>query len=173
MEDNPMLYETIREYYANAYPDDDLGRQLLEDVTFADVLEALRGQQDVYDVIGVGDSIVRERLFARIAELLEVDYDYVYYLWLNGPSDAEGGTGLDDSVRDAYMLAYPDDSMGEDIVEDVTFRDVWKALNDEEDVYELLGVGDSFVREGVFSLLADALGTDYEAVYQTWLHGAA
>jgi len=37
---------------------------------------------DVYRYIGVSDSIIRERLFERLAVELEVSYEYVYNLWL-------------------------------------------------------------------------------------------
>jgi hypothetical protein len=30
----------------------------------------------------VADSVIRERLFERLAEELEVSYDYVYNLWI-------------------------------------------------------------------------------------------
>jgi ribonucleotide reductase alpha subunit len=38
---------------------------------------------DIYQYVGVSDSIVRERLFEKLAETLNVGYDYVYNLWLN------------------------------------------------------------------------------------------
>jgi hypothetical protein len=38
---------------------------------------------DIYQYIGVSDSIVRERLFEKLAETLNVGYDYIYNLWLN------------------------------------------------------------------------------------------
>ena len=40
----------------------------------------------IYDYMGVGDcvgdSLVRERLFTRLSEMLGLDYDHVYELWL-------------------------------------------------------------------------------------------
>jgi len=74
---------TIREYYVNKYPTDELGVELNETPTFAGLLNQLIVGGDVYRYIGVGDSIVRERLFERLAEELNVKYDYVYDLWLN------------------------------------------------------------------------------------------
>jgi hypothetical protein len=38
---------------------------------------------DMYEYIGVGDSIVRERLFEKIAEEWNISYDFVYGLWCN------------------------------------------------------------------------------------------
>jgi hypothetical protein len=37
---------------------------------------------DVYEYLYVYDSIIRERLFERLAEELNVKYDYVYNLWI-------------------------------------------------------------------------------------------
>ena len=73
---------TIREYYLTKYPTDELGVELNETPTFAGLLNQLIVGGDVYRYIGVADSIVRERLFERLAEELEVSYDYVYDLWI-------------------------------------------------------------------------------------------
>jgi hypothetical protein len=74
---------TLREYYLSKYPTDELGVELNETPTFAGLLNQLIVGGDVYKYIGVGDSIIRERLFERLAEELNVKYDYVYELWLN------------------------------------------------------------------------------------------
>jgi hypothetical protein len=73
----------IREFYVAKYPTDELGVELNETPTFAGLLNQLIVGGDVYRYIGVGDSIIRERLFERLAEELEVSYEYVYNLWLN------------------------------------------------------------------------------------------
>jgi hypothetical protein len=73
---------TIREYYLTKYPTDELGVELNETPTFAGLLNQLIVGGDVYRYIGVADSIVRERLFERLAEELEVSYEYVYNLWI-------------------------------------------------------------------------------------------
>ena len=65
------------------YPSDELGVEINENVTFVGLLNALYEGNDVYEYIGVGDSIIRERLFERLAEELSTSYDYVYNLWLN------------------------------------------------------------------------------------------
>ena len=73
----------VRDWYVNAYPTDDMGRDIKESVTFGGVKECLRDGVDVYGYIGVSDSIVRERIFARLATLWNKPYRYVYDLWLN------------------------------------------------------------------------------------------
>ena len=73
---------TIREFYLETYPTDDLGLELNPTPTFAGLLNQLIVGGDVYRYIGVSDSLIRERLFERLAEELNVKYDYVYNLWL-------------------------------------------------------------------------------------------
>lgn len=72
----------IKEFYLETYPTDDLGLELNETPTFPGLLNQLIIGGDVYRYIGVGDSIIRERLFEKLAESMEVSYDYVYNLWL-------------------------------------------------------------------------------------------
>ena len=72
----------IKEFYLETYPTDDLGLELNETPTFPGLLNQLIVGGDVYNYIGVGDSIIRERLFEKLAESMEVSYDYVYNLWL-------------------------------------------------------------------------------------------
>ena len=73
---------TIKEYYLTTFPSDELGLELNETPTFPGLLNQLIVGGDVYRYIGVGDSIIRERLFERLAQELEVSYEYVYNLWL-------------------------------------------------------------------------------------------
>lgn len=71
----------IRDWYMSEY-DDPLGEEIDETVTFLDLFEALDHYRDVYDVIGVGDSVIRERCFCKLSEIMECDYDYIYDQWL-------------------------------------------------------------------------------------------
>ena len=73
---------TIKEFYLNNYPTDELGAELDDKATFAGLVTQLFGGMDVYDYIGVGDSLVRERLFSELAKQLNKPYDFVYELWL-------------------------------------------------------------------------------------------
>ena len=78
----------VKEWYKEEYPDDDMGDDIDPEITFDDVFEALDSYQDIYDVLGVGDSIIRERVFTKLADLMGVDYDYVYDHWLKGADKA-------------------------------------------------------------------------------------
>ena len=73
----------IKDWYTTTYPDDDLGTEL-STATFYDLFEALDHYKDVYKVLGVGDSIIRERVFSELAKIMKVDYEYVYEQWLKG-----------------------------------------------------------------------------------------
>ena len=73
----------IKEFYLNEYPTDELGAEINEKATFAGLITELFGGHNVYDYIGVGDSLVRERLFAELAKQLNKPYDFVYNMWLN------------------------------------------------------------------------------------------
>lgn len=83
LDDADQIRQPIRDWYTSAYPDDDLGMNL-SDITFHDLHTGISQGLDVYDHIGVGDSIVRERLFERLAELKSVSYNTIYDMWLNG-----------------------------------------------------------------------------------------
>ena len=73
---------TIKEYYVENFPTDTLGLELNETPTFPGLLNQLIVNGDVYRYIGVSDSVIRERLFEKLAKTLNVSYDYVYNLWL-------------------------------------------------------------------------------------------
>ena len=75
------MNEGIRDFYMRKYPQDELGAEL-SDASFGDLLAAVVAK-NVYEVIGADDSIILERLFERLAELVGVEYKTIYELWLN------------------------------------------------------------------------------------------
>ena len=77
------LRQPIRAWYEKAFPSDELSGEI-RDITFYDLLNRMNHEEDPYEILGVGDSIVRERVFTRAAELLQVDYDVIYLKWLRG-----------------------------------------------------------------------------------------
>lgn len=78
-----MENTNIKQWYVKAFPTDELGCEINEDVSFKDLFTALDNRKDVYDFLGIYDSIVRERTFEKLSEVMDVDYDYIYNLWLN------------------------------------------------------------------------------------------
>ena len=73
----------IKQYYMKQFPEDSIGKEIKEGITFLGLRNILYGEYDVYDYIGVGDSLVRERLFEKLSEHIGQDYSFVYDLWLS------------------------------------------------------------------------------------------
>lgn len=75
---------SIREWYIYEFPEDDLGEEIDEFITFKDAYRYMKLGKDIYDLLGVDDSIIRERVFSELAKRENVSYDDIYYLWLRG-----------------------------------------------------------------------------------------
>ena len=73
----------IKQYYMKQFPEDSIGKEIKEGITFLGLRNILYGDYDVYDYIGVGDSLVRERLFEQLSKDIGQDYGFVYDLWLS------------------------------------------------------------------------------------------
>lgn len=72
-------------WYSNAYPTDTWAiGELNKLVSFNDVYDCLRAGFNIYTLLGVSDSIVRERVFEALANVLGVEYGRIYELWLQG-----------------------------------------------------------------------------------------
>ena len=80
------LKTNIKDWYEKAFPIDDLGAEINSRITFGDVVDCLNAGEDLYDCIGVGDSVIREHIFTQLAKILKVDYDKVYNKWLDADS---------------------------------------------------------------------------------------
>ena len=80
------LTANIKHWYCKNFPDDELGTELNPYKTFNDIVKALDSDEDVYGVLSVGDSVIRERVFAELADRMCVDYSEIYNRWLgDGP----------------------------------------------------------------------------------------
>ena len=85
--DEDELNSSVKEWYLNSFDVDNLGSEISEDVTFGDVMRCLEEHNDFYECIGVGDSVIRERVFEKLAEILNVEPLTVYYQWLKDDYD--------------------------------------------------------------------------------------
>ena len=92
------------------------------------------------------------------------------YMKANGKSEWDGNLTMDTSIKDYYSNTYPDDDLAYDM-NDATFEDVWNALNNGEDVYQVIGVGDSVIREQIFKALSKLQNVSYDRIYNMWLRG--
>lgn len=64
----PDLNSNVQLWYMQEYPTDSLGESISEIVTFADIQG--KNINEIYDVLGVGDSVVRERVQEKLAEIV-------------------------------------------------------------------------------------------------------
>lgn len=90
-EDNPYVYDgsmsvedyklmlkeqentkekTVAEWYKETYPTDELGLEINETLMFEDLFEVK--DEDIYKAIGVGDSVIRERIEQELVERYEM-----------------------------------------------------------------------------------------------------
>lgn len=74
---------TIIEWYKVEFPTDNSAIKCIDNnATFSGLFNVLDSRKDVYDYIGYHDSLTRERVFVKLAEIMFVDYDYIYEQWL-------------------------------------------------------------------------------------------
>jgi hypothetical protein len=72
----------VKAFYLDKYPTDELSQEIDSNISFKMVFECLDNYGNIYDLIGVCDSLVRERIFEALAEIMNVKYDYIYDQWL-------------------------------------------------------------------------------------------
>lgn len=80
---NEALNTFIKDWYIKTYPTDELGKELNSKVTFYDLFEALDNYQDIYNLLEVEDSIIRERAFQKLSEITECSYEEIYNQWVH------------------------------------------------------------------------------------------
>jgi hypothetical protein len=76
------------------------------------------------------------------------------------------------NVKAWYLHKYPNDELGQEINENITFEDVFRCLDNYGDFYKLINVGDSLMRERIFEKFADISGHTYEEIYDKWMMAA-
>lgn len=109
------LQSNVREWYSRQYPTDDLASELESKTTFGDVRDAIRSGKDVYDILGVEDGVVRERVFRKLAEVIDVPYKAVYDAWING---TESEQTRSERQRQAAMQDFPKDFADEGLLDE-------------------------------------------------------
>lgn len=69
-------------WYQNLFPTDELAEKVAR-VTFEEIYNKMVNGEDFYDIIGVMDSIVRERIFSGMVNAKGISYDELYDIWRN------------------------------------------------------------------------------------------
>lgn len=73
----------VNEGYVTDFPTDNLGKEINKDLNFLQLFNGLLCGKDIYEMLDVSDSLIRERVLERLAYLMGIDYQIIYYLWLN------------------------------------------------------------------------------------------
>ena len=77
----------FKQFYMENYPEEEfIFKDLRDDTSLQDIIDALNEGTDVYDAMfkdGSGDSVVRENMFSSLSEMLGVEYDVFYQKWLH------------------------------------------------------------------------------------------
>ena len=81
MEEEVGLDSYVKDWYTAKFPSDSYGDLINDALTFGDVLQHLNNNA----CVTFGDSVVRERIFGELAEIMDVDYMDIYHKWLRGP----------------------------------------------------------------------------------------
>lgn len=79
------LFNTdCKEWYIETYPTDELGHCINEGISFFNLFGflAVCKPENLYSYIGEADSVIRERLFAKLAKIMRVPYSEVYDMWM-------------------------------------------------------------------------------------------
>lgn len=85
----------VRDWYKKEYPTDDYAEDIKANITFEDIIALLlsddnyEGSEEFYSVVGDVDSVIRERIFDKLADLYKVSYDTIYDAWLGNKEQLE------------------------------------------------------------------------------------
>lgn len=77
---NMTAKQNIKNWYKANYPNDDLGDEINSSASFKTIMGNLK---NIYEYIGVYDTLVRERVLQETAKRQEKDYSYIYNKWIN------------------------------------------------------------------------------------------
>lgn len=106
--------QEIKAWYVATYPSDDLGLSINSGISFEDLFETLDSYGDVYKLLGDDvDSVIRERVFSKLSEIMGVPYEEVYDQWLKAGSHTlndskkqnDAKTNEEDVVKESRVKA--------------------------------------------------------------------
>ena len=80
------ILSNVKNTYRHIYPKDKDVQYIKENISFVNVLAEMQNGNDFYDIVFTdqySDSLMRERIFAILSKVSGIDYDKIYYMWLN------------------------------------------------------------------------------------------
>jgi hypothetical protein len=85
----------IKDWYTKEYSSDEMGKELNDDSTFKDLENAIFKGNNVYSVLGVSDSVLRERAFAKLSKINNKEGQWAYNNWLMYSDKMADGGGVE------------------------------------------------------------------------------
>lgn len=113
-----QLSVNIKEWYSNEYKNDTLAEILNEDITFYDLFMCMcfrlhDEETDIYSLLNVSDSLIRERIFGKMSEILNNDYKIVYNLWLYGDNHNSDSKTLTEVYLKLFVIPFEEMSIND------------------------------------------------------------
>jgi len=104
-----MSRSSIKDWYKKNYKTDELGDEINPNITFDDLFEGILNGSDIYSIIGVHDSVVRERLFSKLSKLKGRYENYANELYLKYGQKPLGSYAKGGEIIDQYEGRTPAD----------------------------------------------------------------
>ena len=77
------MNDDIKSWYKLQFPKDKESKYISNTVTFGEVFNALGTYKNIYDIIGTNiGTVIRGRVFKRLADIMGVEYSYIYSQWM-------------------------------------------------------------------------------------------
>lgn len=147
---------SVKKWYEETYPDDSISvEDMSPEITFekAATFVTPKGSEDrFYSKMGGIDSVVRERIFDKIAKLYNVSYEDVYNTWMGKPF-----TKLKDALdRDGVKYSLDESSDVEKVKGILTsYNDKLFESNQDENIYRVTYKASDYVFSS-FMIKADS-----------------
>lgn len=173
-EDKNILQESVKEWYLKTFGEEGemallAGKSIPSDLSFEKFYQGVQKGEDLFDMLGKeSDNAMRDEVLEELANRLGADSNSLYAEWF---CSGEEKSLLQENVKDWFVKTYPTDSLGAELHSELSFEQFYEGMKEGKDVYAMLGVRDSFVRECVFGEMAKRLGIDYDEIYDLWMDG--
>jgi hypothetical protein len=120
----------IKEWYLTKFPNDEMGKNISNTATFEGLFEVLDGYEDAYNYLGDIDSLVRERVFAKLSQVMGVSYNEIYDQWLMASESIKSNKSLKNLTEGVINFSYSKEYKGKQLP---TFAYIVDVPNVEED----------------------------------------
>ena len=104
---NSNLKNGVKTWYHETYPTDSLYTDILPGYTFEDLFYLLDRRVYSYYLFA-SDSLVRERIFSELANVMNVDYSCIYEQWLIceclDPANPFDVIGVTSAIKKIYSI---------------------------------------------------------------------